>query len=57
MLSNLESKMPVHPEDTISIDVRREFVLQDGIREGKKNKMKDVTCKWLKVSNVLLLEV
>ena len=60
MLSNLESKMPVQtgdPENTISIDVRREFVLQDSIREGKKKKMKDVTCKWLKVSNVLLFEV
>lgn len=55
MLSNLESKMPIQtgdPEDTISIDVRRKFVLQDSIQEGKKKKMKDVTCKWLKVTFV-----
>ena len=49
--------MPVQtgdPEDTISIDVRRDFVLQDSLREGKQRKMEDVTCKWLKVCTLSL---
>jgi len=52
VLFSLETKMPLQtgdPADAISIDIRREFILQDSLREGKKKKMGDVTCKWLKV--------
>ena len=46
ILKSLEPKS-IDPEDKLSIDVRRECVLEDAIREGKKRKF---NChKYLKV--------